>query len=99
MKKGKIRTAGDEECANQTVELLEPLGPAVYRYRTPEEWLFTVCHDVSEKTTIQMAGRGLQPVPQPGNCCGTIMHQRLGTISYSGTKCARCKGMIPGTVH
>ena len=41
----------------------------------------------------------MQPVPQPGNCCGTIMHQQLGTISYSGTKCARCKGMIPGTVH
>ena len=41
----------------------------------------------------------MQPVPKPGNCCGTIMHQRLGTISYSGTQCARCKGMIPGTVH
>ena len=58
----------------------------------------------AEKARRALSERGqlcycMQPVPQPGNCCGTIMHQRLGTISYSGTKCARCKGMIPGTVH
>ena len=41
----------------------------------------------------------MQPVPQLGSCSGTIMHQRLGTISYHGTKCARCKGMIAATVR
>ena len=40
----------------------------------------------------------MQPVPEPGTCCGTIMRSGK-TVSFVGKKCARCKGLIPGTVH
>ena len=40
----------------------------------------------------------MQPVPLPGNCCGTIMRSG-STISFCGTKCARCKGLIAATVR
>jgi len=57
----------------------------------------------AEKARRALAERGqlcycMQPVPLPGNCCGSIL-QSSGTINFTGTKCARCKGLIPGTVH
>ena len=39
-----------------------------------------------------------QPTPEPGNCCGSIMGSGL-SVSFSATRCARCKGYIKATVH
>ena len=40
----------------------------------------------------------IQPTPEPGNQCGTIMGGNL-SVSYTATRCARCKGIILSTVH
>ena len=40
----------------------------------------------------------MQPDPEPGNTCGTIMGSGL-SVSFSATRCARCKGYIKATVH
>lgn len=46
-------------------------------------------------------GRGcccIQPTPELGNQCGTIMGSGL-SVSYTAKRCARCKGIILATVH
>ena len=40
----------------------------------------------------------IQPTPEPGNQCGTIMGSGL-SVSYTASRCARCKGIILATVH
>ena len=40
----------------------------------------------------------IQPTPEPGNQCGTIMGSGL-SVSYTAKRCARCKGIILATVH
>ena len=40
----------------------------------------------------------IQPTPEPGNQCGTIMGSGL-SVSFTAKLCARCKGIILATVH
>ena len=40
----------------------------------------------------------MQPEPEPGNTCGTIMGSGL-SVSFTAKRCARCKQIILATVH